>query len=123
MIIRYNIGDEYHDDEFEYECDLEDFIETLSKDELVDFIYEVLDSTTIVNWELPENNEELRELLNNDEDLLRDLVNEYYNELYDWFEDDIKDFFYEDAMECYSDAKEYARDPYAYYGGSRKDFY
>lgn len=123
MTLTYFIGDDYHDDSFEYECDLEDFIETLSKEELVNFVYETIDSNIITSWKLPSNDEELRELLNNDEELLRDLVNEYYNELYDWFEEEIKDFFYDDAIESYGDSQEYARDPYTYCGVSRKDFY
>lgn len=41
----------------------------------------------------------------------------------DYFEDDIHDYFRDDAYEAYKDAEAYNKDPYAYYGVNRKDFF
>lgn len=39
-----------------------------------------------------------------------------------YFEDDLRDYFYDDAYEAYSDACEYEKDPLGYFGMSQRDF-
>lgn len=41
----------------------------------------------------------------------------------DYFEDEIHDYFRDAAYEAFRDAEEYNKDPYAYYGVKRKDFF
>ena len=45
------------------------------------------------------------------------------DEIADYFGDELRDFYEEDALEEYRDSMEYARDPYAYYGVCREDFF
>ena len=58
------------------------------------------------------------------EDLIDFILNDIDSDeqLEEYFEEDIKDYYYDDACECYKDSCEYNKDPYAYYGVSHKDF-
>ena len=124
MTITYDFGDDCQDDYFEYEVDdLEDFIDSLSKEELVDFVMENVDNDLIDGWELPSSKDGLRDELENDDYLLHGLISELEDAFVECFEDSLEDFYRDDAMEQYEDYKEYSRDPYSYYGVSRNDFF
>ena len=45
------------------------------------------------------------------------------DEYYELYEEDIKDYFMDEARELWYEMKEEEKDPYAYRGISRKDFY
>lgn len=124
MTITYDFGDDYQDDFFEYEVDdLGDFIDSLGKEELVDFVMENVDNDLIDGWELPSNKDELKGELANDDYLLHGLIGELEDAFVECFEDSLEDFYRDDAMEQYEDYKECSRDPYSYYGVSRNDFF
>ena len=124
MTITYDFGDDYQDDLFEYEVDdLGDFIDSLGKEELVDFVMENVDNDLIEGWELPSSKDALRDELENDDYLLHGLIGELEDAFVECFEDSLEDFYRDDAMEQYEDCKEYSRDPYSYYGVSRNDFF
>lgn len=113
MTIMYNFGDDYHDECFEYELDdLGDFIDSLSTDELIDFAMNHLNK-----------DDELRDELLSNDFLLKEVINDFEDDFIEEYRDSIEDFYRDDAFEQYEDCKEYSRDPYSYYGVSRKDFF
>lgn len=58
-----------------------------------------------------------------DDDTLADYVEENFEKLVEDYYDQLVEAFYDRAVEQYNDTAEYNRDPYAYYGVSRSDFY
>lgn len=57
------------------------------------------------------------------EDDLDHMLDESLDKLVDEYEMVLQDHFRDDAREQYEDAKAYEKDPYAYYGVSRRDFF
>ena len=54
----------------------------------------------------------------------REIIDEFnlWEELEERYEDEIKEYFRDEACEAYADSKEYESDPYSYYGVSIHDF-
>ena len=84
---------DFYDEEFEYDVDKEDEIRKQLKK---------YDKEKII-------------------DLLLDFID--WDELWDYFEEEIYDDNENAAKEAYEDAELYAKDPLGYYGLSRSDFY
>lgn len=70
--------------------------------------------TECIKTDYPELSQDDIEMVLDDYDKRDDLVEEYY--------EFIKEQFEAQAREEYEDQKSYEKDPYAYYGVSRKDF-
>ena len=121
-MIEKSVYYDYGDDEFEYEYDLEEFLDTLGAYEVADALYELASDELIDSMEMPHDHDGFCKEALDDEYLMHDLVLELSTELADYFEDEIKEHYEDDAYEALKDAEEYARDPYAYYGVSRSDF-
>ena len=124
MTLSYFVGDELHNETFDYKLeDITDFISDYKEEIINALVDDLLDFNFLERWELPQDEEELRKLLLEDKALLKELCSEFEYDLLDWFEDDIKEYYYDDAMEAYQETKEYASDPYSYNGVSRKWFF
>lgn len=117
-IIRYN----FDDMDFEYEIDINDFIKTISKEQMMEFAHEIWSKLSdekkiqaISTWEgIDEKDFDIS--------VLTDFISEHEDEFIEWFEDDILAHFEDEAFEYYKDARDYERDPYVYFGVSRTDF-
>lgn len=127
---------EFDDDDFIYDADIDEvrhfLIRTYDFDELLDLYNEYLYS------KLPQQNQEeymdeygydgteesikkmsddSKKILLEDEGFLDELID------LDIFNRELERYFYYDAMEVYNDEREYSRDPYAYNGVNRSDFF
>ena len=106
MILTYNFGDDYHDEEYELELDSSDIMEfllNLSQEEAEEFV--------------KDNDYNLEEVD------LRDALDELSLEddiVKDYFEDSLKDFFEEVAREQFEES---GMDDYALRGLSRSMFF
>jgi len=112
----------FNDTDFEYEIELNDFIKIISKEQILEFVHEIGSKLSdekkiqvISTWE--DINEK-----DFDFSMLTDFISEHEDEFIEWFEDDILAHFEDEAFEYYKDARDYERDPYAYFGVSRTDF-
>jgi hypothetical protein len=106
MIINYSFGgDEYEvGDDFEYEVDYTD-------------VRDALRHIIKKEFQIKQEDEKTLKLL---DFIIKDLDVDDALEAY--FEDDLRDYFYDEAYEAYSDACEYEKDPLGYFGMSQRDF-
>lgn len=132
MTLWYNFGsDDY--DEFEYDVSLSqlrNFFMSLPSEELVDAFqqafealpkedqYAILDERGEKNFACPN----YLAWIDDDKEWV---ISEFLlnNDILELFEDDLHDYFEEEAAEQWRDAEEYRKDPYAYNGVKRSDFY
>ena len=108
---------------YEHECSLTDFLETKSEDEIADALFGIMNEDMAKRFELPMDKEAFRKELSECAGLEDNLILDRSQEIADYFGDELRDFYEEDALEEYRDSMEYAGDPYAYYGVSREDFF
>jgi len=121
----------------------EDFdFEQADDNEAVEFIRRTLSNDEILydylQYIYPHETENSKEVLkdynfdgtaecidNMSEEDKEDLVNEVIDDLIDSdiYNDVLMDYFEDEAYDEYRDWKEYQKDPYAYYGVSRSDFF
>jgi hypothetical protein len=106
MIINYSFGgDEYEvGDDFEYEVDYID-------------VQDALRHIIKKEFKIKKEDEKALKLL---DFIIKDLDVDDALEAY--FEDDLRDYFYDEAYEAYCDACEYEKDPLGYFGMSQRDF-
>lgn len=121
--------------EFEYEIDFSqfnDFItKKLSKEEILEFVVDTwltledkskekkdleseYDIRTKKDWE---------EIIEDDLHIVLDFIEDHEKEFIELYEDDILEYFQDEATTAEEDAREYARDPYSYFGVRRDDFF
>lgn len=133
MIIKYNFDDA--DEPYRYDANLEDFIESLSVDKLCNTAADIYESDLIADSDIENIKRDYSEL-NLPEDLrsqnktstiiecAKDIFDIAEDDvIYKLFEDDIRDFFEDEAKEAYLDVISYTKDPYAYSGVKRSDFF
>lgn len=124
MRLTYTIGDDLHEESFDFEVDnLRDFIQSLPIKDLVDFAWDALDGDSFDDYGLPHDEVGCKKALLDDQGILKEVLDDCKDCFEELFEDDIKEYYQDEAMDYYDDAKEYARDPHAYYGVSRSDFF
>lgn len=99
MTLYYNWGDDYHDDEYEYECDY-------TQKDIEDYIQSQFNISKEAFKRLEESGYFYAEALEED----------------DFFKEYLKEKYEKDAIAEAEDAAEYARDPWGYYGVSIHDF-
>jgi hypothetical protein len=131
MTLQYELDGQ----EFEYEIDysqLKYFLEKqLSKKELLDFIVETwqnLDDKSKEKQEIAsmwnvKEEKDWETLMEDDFSLLIDFISDHEEEFMESFEDEITDFFYEEAIEAEEESRDQERDPHSYFGVSDKDFF
>lgn len=128
MTITYYFG-EYNDEEFEYEIDPYEYVESLEKPEQWKIAQEMLDNFDEITKEdavreFPDCIDNNFDIVKQDDELLYFILHEYGTEE-DVFKADaegIENFFENDAYEEYNDMQEYHKNPLWYYGMSEKDF-
>ena len=128
MIITYYFG-EYDDEEFEFEADPYDYVDSLDKPEqwkIAKAMFNNFDDVTREDAvrEFPDCFDETYNIVKEDDELLYFILHEYGTEedVYNVAESDIERFFESDAIEEYNDAKEYRKGPMWYYGLKQSDF-
>lgn len=128
MIITYYFG-EYDDEEFEFEADPYDYVDSLEKPEQWKIAKEMFDNFDDVTKEdavreFPDCFDDKLNIVKQDDELLYFILHEYGTEddVYNVAESDIKRYFEPDATEEYNDAKEYRKGPMWYYGLKQSDF-
>ena len=135
MVFYYDIGgdDEHIGDTISYEP---------TWDEIRDAVYELRDTRDICRdyakdvyfsesdidrkidneYNFYGTEESIRRMSNDDiNDFVNDRLQEYVED-FGYLEDELSDYFEQDAIEAHEDQMEYMRDPYAYYGLRRSDF-
>lgn len=125
MEVLVNVSYDFMDGDcsYEHECSLIDFLSTKTEEEIADALFEIMDEDMARRFELPMDKEAFCKELSECSGLEDDIILEKSQEIADYFGDELRDFYEEDAMEEFRDSMDYARDPYAYYGVSREDFF
>lgn len=125
MELHYQWGDEYHDNDYDYEITFEElkrFIkDILSSSEIIEFIDNVIDDEEKEYYGLS-SIEDITNLWISDKYSVYEIIENHGNEFYSDFEEELLEYFEEDAVEQCKDEEEYNRDPLGYYGMSWKDF-
>lgn len=121
ITIKYDFDD---NNDYEYEADLYDYINSLSNDEICEITKEIYTEDDKYNDLLKEQNYDVSDIKKDDPELFKDLFFSIdYTDLYDYLEEDIKNFFENDAKEAFKDSLAYQKDPYSYNGVRRSDFF
>ena len=63
------------------------------------------------------------EIIEDDLQIVLDFIEDHEEEFIELYEDDILEYFQDEATTAEEDAREYARDPYSYFGVRRDDFF
>lgn len=130
MKLYYYFGDS--DDAYEYDADLDEFIDSLNTAQICKLAGEIYDSEFISNDVKQECETEyncissdfFKNYEDNDvQDCARYIIEESDDNVIAFLlEDTVKDFYREQAYEEYKDAEEYRKDPYSYNGVNPNDF-
>ena len=131
MTLKYELNDK----EFEYEIDylqFYDFItKKLSKEEILEFVVETwltLEDNSQEKKDLESEygirtKKDWEEIIEDDLHIVLDFIEDHEKEFIELYEDDILEYFQDEATTAEEDAREYARDPYSYFGVRRDDFF
>ena len=128
MTITYYFG-EYNDEEFEYEIDPYEYVESLEKPQQWKLAQEMLDNFNEIIKEdavreFPDCIDSNFDIVKQDDELLYFILHEYGTEedVFNADAEGIENFFEKDAFKEYNDMQEYHTNPLWYYGMSEKDF-
>jgi|GEM_PF-6154742 hypothetical protein len=131
MILTYELKGK----EFEYKIDFSQFsdfiIKKLSKEEILEFVVDTwltLEDNSKEKKDLESNydiitKKDWEELIEDDLYIVLDFIGDHEEEFIELYEDDILEYFYDEAITAEKEAREYERDPYSYYGLRRDDFF
>jgi hypothetical protein len=116
MKINYTFdGNDFEDgDDFEYEVDYYDVSSAL-----INIVYEELCGKLKKQVNRVLNDDEKNALKSASVEFCKLDIREQLEEVY---EQDLKDYFEQDALEQYKDECEYSKDPLGYYGMKQSDF-
>ena len=128
MIITYYFG-EYDDEEFEFEADPYEYVDSLEKPEqwkIAKKMFDNFDDVTKEDAKIQFSDciNDNFDIVKQDDELLYFILHEYGTEedVYNVAEDEVDNFFEADAIEEYNDTKEYRKGPMWYHGLKQSDF-
>ena len=129
MIITYYFGEYDDDEEFEFEADPYEYVDSLEKPVQWKIAKEMFDNFDDLTKEDAKRafsdciNDKF-DIVKQDDELLYSILHEYGTEedVYNVAEEGVDNFFEAEAVEEYNDEKEYRKDPMWYYGLKQSDF-
>lgn len=120
---------DFDNNTFDFETELKEYKEQLTKEEICDLAKELFNSLDNIEKEdlINEFGEESISFnpdLEASVDLSKSVIYDADEEdIYKLNNDDVKDFYEEEARDEYNDYVAYNKDRYGYYGVSRRDFF
>ena len=120
---------DFNNEEYEFEADLEDYLDSLSERDICQLGREIYEKYTLemkksMVDDFGEKVLQFKPFNEESVELARSIIEDYdEDKLLDIIGEDMSQFFYKRAKEEYSDWKDYESNPWRYFGVSEGDFY